>query len=226
MDSASAELMRQRFLGLWCRPSLASDAGREDAQRVYADLVKRYAEPHRRYHGWSHLLHCIDQFELAVGLLQDPDAVEMALWFHDSIYVPGAADNERRSAELFRESAAGALRPEFVDKVYRFTMLTRHVAPPVDTDGGFVVDIDLSSLSSDWSRFLEDSDRIRQEQSAIPDAEFYPAQALFLRFLLNRRQIYYSDFFHARCEQAARGNITRFLAWMRERGLLADERGT
>ncbi|MDN0076394.1 hypothetical protein QU481_16085 [Crenobacter sp. SG2303] len=35
--------------------------------------------------------------DIARAVIHDPDAVELALWCHDVIYIPGAQDNERRS---------------------------------------------------------------------------------------------------------------------------------
>jgi predicted metal-dependent HD superfamily phosphohydrolase len=201
---------------------MSPEAGRMSGGRVFDDLIRRYGEPHRRYHGWNHVLRCLDQFELVAARLRDPDAVELALWFHDAVYVPGATDNEKRSAELFCETGRGLFHMDFIEKVHSFTMLTRHNLAPSDSDGEFVVDIDLSSLASGWDRFMEDSDRIRQEQCGISDGRFYPAQAKFLRSLVDRPQIFYSTFFHERYERSARDNINRFLDGLRTRGLLRN----
>ncbi len=222
MDNVRLDQLQERFVDLWTRSALVPHVGADIAQRVYADLMQRYHEPHRRYHGWTHLWHCIEQFELTVARLEQPDVVEMALWFHDAIYVPGASDNEDQSAELFRRAGEGVFSREFLQKVCSFTLLTRHNVAPRESDGCFVVDIDLSSLASGWCSFLRDSDRIREEQSHIPDSSFYPGQVRFLRALLERPRIYYSQFFHDRCEQAARHNIVRLLDGLRSRGLATD----
>mgnify|MGYP003333243837 CR=1 FL=1 len=65
-----------------------------------------YAQPHRGYHDTGHFDELI-----ALARLYTPDlneAEQLALLFHDAVYVPGAADgeNERQSAELMRACAA------------------------------------------------------------------------------------------------------------------------
>lgn len=57
---------------------------------VYDTLVKRYQEPHRAYHTLKHIIDCLNEFEEVKPLLQNPNAVEMALLFHD------AGDDEKK----------------------------------------------------------------------------------------------------------------------------------
>ena len=66
----------------------------------FAELEARYSEPHRAYHTFAHVLDCLEEFESIKHLAHDPLAVEMAIWYHDSVYDPRAKDNEERSAEL------------------------------------------------------------------------------------------------------------------------------
>jgi predicted metal-dependent HD superfamily phosphohydrolase len=107
------EQEQAQFVALWQR-NLGDAPGQAEA--VYARLVQLYCEPHRHYHTLAHIRHCLREFDQAASLMDHPDAVAMALWFHDAIYVPGAMDNERRSAGLFREwSACGGRSGGFSD---------------------------------------------------------------------------------------------------------------
>src|SRR5690606_31119292 len=63
-------------------------------------LRAAYAETHRHYHTTQHLMECLATFAELAGLADSPHAVELAIWFHDAIYLPMRSDNEERSAEL------------------------------------------------------------------------------------------------------------------------------
>jgi len=216
VSDSSFEALRERFRSLWVR-SLLTDA-ESTAEPVFEELARRYSEPRRCYHGWTHLLNCLDRFDLAAALMHDSAAVEMALWFHDAVYEPGAPDNEQKSAELFVLLARRQFFPEFVNKVYEFILLTRHQEAPRGWDGRFAVDIDLSSFASSWDKFVRDSDNIRSENDHLADGVFYPKQVSFLRSLLERPSIFHSDYFYARYERIARLNITRLIAKLQSQG--------
>ncbi len=66
----------------------------------------RYAEPHRRYHSWTHVLACFDARDRITGAAL-PE-VDLALLFHDAIYVPLAKDSEARSAQLLLDEGRRA----------------------------------------------------------------------------------------------------------------------
>lgn len=201
--------LQARFGALWSRCIIPDVASLHAL--AYGQLNEAYADPRRRYHGWGHVAHCLQQFDLAAGQMQDPDAVEMALWFHDAVYTPGAPDNERQSADWFVARATGQFPDVLIDKVRAFILSTTHKEAPADRDGCFVVDIDLSGLGANWERFLRDSRQIRKECDAIPDHVFYPAHVRFLQSLLARPRVFYSDFFHRRYERRTRLNIARLI---------------
>ena len=71
----------QRWTALWQRLGAQGDAN-----AVYDNLIARYSEPHRAYHTLEHIGHCLDEFEQVRHLATNPDAVELALWYHDAIY--------------------------------------------------------------------------------------------------------------------------------------------
>jgi len=173
--------------------------------------VTRYSEPHRHYHTCAHIDHCLRQFDDARAHVPSPGAVEMALWFHDAVYDPGALGNERGSAELFLARGGVALAPGFARHVCELVMATTHDAIPDSEDAAFVVDIDLSGFGSDWEDFRRDGEAVRREFASVPDARFYRYQDRFLRALLARPSFYLTDFFRARYERRARENIERYL---------------
>src|SRR6476659_267313 len=77
------------------------------AHRALVEAARQhYAQAHRGYHNAAHLDELI-----ALARQHTPDldeAEQLALLFHDAVYVPGAprGDNERRSAALMTETLA------------------------------------------------------------------------------------------------------------------------
>lgn len=201
-----------RFEALWGR-SVGTDAA-----PAFAALERGYAEPHRRYHTAAHIKHCLRQFDLAAAEMDAPDQVELAIWFHDVIYRPGAGDNERRSADLLLKLMGERVAPELRAAVDDLIMVTVHPVPPRTADQRYVVDIDLSSFGLPWKEFLRDSVAVREEFPHLSDAEFYPGQCKFLEALIARPHFCYTEFFRARHEQRARDNIRGYLQALRTTG--------
>lgn len=199
---------KERFCRLWKR---CADAGQQRTAALFAALEAYYSEPHRHYHTGTHIEDCLSRMDLAAAQLAHPDSVELAVWFHDVIYQPGAADNERRSADWFAEQAAGLLAPERIRRVEDYIMSTTHCEPPADHGAQWVVDVDLSGLGMETDRFQRDGDNIRREFAHLSDAEFIRGQTRFLQNLLHRERIYHTAFFYDLCETRARRNIRNTL---------------
>lgn len=202
------EVSEQRFLALWRR--CAASTGSVDGADVYRALARHYAEPHRRYHTIAHIEYCLGQFDSAVSAMQpecDADAVELALWFHDVLYEPGAPDNERLSADWFRDRALDALPPALVTSVERMILATVHGAPAERDDEQYVVDIDLSGFGFAADDFQRDSELVRDEFAQLCDAEFARRHLAFLKHLQSRESIFATEFFRSRYEHQARANI-------------------
>ena len=179
---------------------------------VFDELDALYREPHRRYHTVAHIDHCLHCFDLAADRMDEPDAVEMALWFHDAVYGVPTQGNEQRSAELFAARAGARGEERYRSKVHRLIMVTEHREPPATLDESFIVDIDLSSFGLPWEAFLRDSRAVREEFAAVPDAEFYPRHRKFTESLLARPHFCFTEFFRERHEARARENIERLYA--------------
>ena len=205
-------LDRRRFERLWER-CIGEGAG-----TAFDELDALYREPHRRYHTAAHIEHCLRLFDLAADRMDEPDAVEMALWFHDAIYDVPTEKNELRSAELFAARAGGRGEERFRSKVRRLIMATTHSEPPATLDESFIVDIDLSSFGLPWEEFLRDSIAVREEFPRVPDAEFYPRHRKFVESLVARPAFCFTEFFRDRHEARARENIERLFARIEAQG--------
>ncbi len=209
-DPESADLLGlDRFQALWRRNLVAGAA--DDSAAIHRQLLDAYREPQRFYHTLEHIEHCLGMLELCKPELGHPDAVELAIWFHDAIYVPGAPDNEAQSAALYRRLADGAHAGDFVARVVRLIMATLHDGNSLeDADADYMVDIDLSSFGLEWEAFLRDSKNLRRERPAVSDEDFYRNQGDFQKLLLARERFFHSEFFQRRFEQQARANLARY----------------
>lgn len=192
------ERLEAAWSGLWRR--LKPDG---DGSAVFHDLVRRYSEPHRAYHTLAHIEHCLDEFEPVRATARDPDAVELALWFHDAVYRPRATDNEARSADLVRPIS---------ERAVPLILATRHAAPPEDPDAELIVDVDLAILGQPADRFDRYEAEIQIEYSWVPGFLFRRKRAALLRSFLERTSIFRTPHFRARYEVTARSNLERSLA--------------
>jgi predicted metal-dependent HD superfamily phosphohydrolase len=184
----------------------AADAG----HRVVDELLRAYTEPHRRYHGLDHLRDCLEQLDAAPAAGETRDLGETALWFHDAVYVPGASDNEARSAEWAARALAGAGAPEArAHEVARLVRLTDHARLAEDPAGALVCDVDLSILGRPPAEFAEYERRIRAEYDRVPEPLYRMGRVSVLAGLLARQPLYRSDYFRALYEAAARRNLKR-----------------
>jgi predicted metal-dependent HD superfamily phosphohydrolase len=199
--------LRERFADLWARLG-----GRSDVRPIFHQVLRGWTEPHRRYHGVDHLLDCLARLDESPAVGEERDLAEIALWYHDLVYRPGAADNEARSAELARAALLEGGAPDATaDEVARLVRLTDHVAPPEDPVGELVCDVDLSILGRSAGEFEEYERRIREEYRQLPDPLYRAGRAGVLAKLLARDPLFRTDYFRRRYGESARINLRRSL---------------
>ena len=179
-----------------------------------------YAQPHRGYHNASHLDELI---VLAREHTPDLDEAEqLALLFHDSVYVPGAAkgDNERLSGALMQATVATlaradetlALSSDDLARAARIVEATTHSKPP-PAEAARVCDLDLWRLASPWEAFQQHALGIRHEYLHLfaHEAAFWAARNDFYRSMLARPRLFTTDLFRERFQETARANMRRAL---------------
>lgn len=196
--------MQTRFLALWSR------SGGTQAVEAYADLARCYAEPARHYHTLHHVRRCLRDLDWARSAIPDTDAVELALWCHDVIYIPGAQDNEQRSVEWLRYWAGGRIAA--TERIAGMILCTSHAGMAANLAGQFTADIDLAVLGCARARFRQNGAHLRAERPDLDEVAYDCAERAFLRALLDRPRIYHTDLFHARYEARARRNLAWRLA--------------
>ncbi len=201
-----------RFRALWQRCLLSGAT--DQSEQIHQRLLQGYREPHRRYHTLAHIKHCLTMFDQCKALSRHPDALELAVWFHDVIWQPGEGDNEALSAELYLQFSEGVHADDLRQRVNSLIMATVHDGSSLeDSDAPYMVDIDLSSFGLSWDEFLRDSQNLRQE-SRLEDADFYRRQGSFQNILLSRPRFFLSDFFFQRFESQARENLARYFEYV------------
>ncbi len=198
------------FQALWQR-CLRAGIKDESSTEVYHRLIKAYKEPQRVYHTLNHIKSCFAMFEEVKHLPDNPDALALAIWFHDAIYEIGNNDNEQRSADWFMSETNDLFDDKLREQVYAHIMATLHCGHEIENlDSQYMVDIDLSSFGKPWPEFLRDSGYVRKERPDISDEVFYAKQCDFQKVLIERPRFYQSDFFFEHYEDQARQNLTKF----------------
>lgn len=190
--------------------------GDGDAVAWHARLVAAYAEPQRAYHSLQHLDECLRVFDEAKAsvLIQRPDLVEMALWFHDAVYDPKSSENEALSAQMAMEALGDG---EAAREIALLILLTKSHQPGDGPDDAWIIDIDLAIFAQAPERVMEYERQIRVEYAWVPDEVYREKRAEVLAGFLKREPIYRTPWARERFEARAKENLRLLM------GGLADE---
>jgi predicted metal-dependent HD superfamily phosphohydrolase len=184
------------------------------AEETFEKLAALWNEPSRHYHNREHLAECLYQLDLAGPGAAATNVVELALWFHDAIYVARAPKNEERSSELvLGECQRLHIDRKIAEVAAALVRATAHdtCSEELGPEGALMLDVDLAILGSDPVRFLEYEYAIEEEFEKTPTLKLRIGRGRFLASLLARPAIFRTTFFHDRYEAAARSQISALL---------------
>ena len=180
---------------------------------TFEALTQAYAEPQRFYHNQVHIQAVLAHFDSVHALARQPEEVELAIWFHDAIYDPHSASNEKDSADwaarFMRDNAA---KPEAIERVYQLIMATLHDAQVESADAKLLVDMDLSILGASDPVYDAFENDVRQEYEWVPLPLFKAKRKDILQGFLQREPLYQTDYFHNKLEAQAKANLRRTIA--------------
>lgn len=180
---------------------------------VASELLRRWAEPHRHYHGTSHLVHGLAALEVLGGARLE----RIAFWFHDAVHSNSTPQDEEASATLVANLLADRESPADILEIQRLVMLTAgHHTAAGDAAGQRVCDADLSALGADEATYRQNVDGIRAELPHLDDAQWVVGRRAFLTRFLERDHFFATDVARQRWEAAARRNLRTELANLRE----------
>jgi predicted metal-dependent HD superfamily phosphohydrolase len=181
----------------------------QDPTAYGAELLKRWAEPHRRYHTVDHLVAVLGRATALTAYADDPDAVALAVWFHDAVYDPDRSENEERSARLaeraLTEAGVDARRTAEVARLVRLTV--DHNPAEDDRDGAVLCDADLGVLAGSPTEYAEYAAAVREEYAFVPDDAFRAGRTEVLRGLLALPHLFNTAYGQERWESLAHRNV-------------------
>jgi predicted metal-dependent HD superfamily phosphohydrolase len=191
-------------------------------------LSDAYDEPHRDYHGPSHVIDLLEQLKPLAHLAERPDLIAHAICWHDIVYRTHE-NGVRRLDALNVEDSANWFERESIafshDDRLRVSGMIRATsghAPRVPkshpdySDTALFLDLDLSVLAQPYAEFQASTARIRSEYSYVDDALFAAGRATFLETYVTKDELFLHPVTAARFDGPARDNMRRQAAEFRK----------
>lgn len=201
------------------------------------DLLARWREPHRVYHGPLHLTEALDAVDVLLGAAlhplearspSDPHSphrgreallAHLALWFHDAVHTGSAGADEEASALLAVDLLPRHLLDDpsprlTAESVASYVAVTTDHSPGRGEDVPHLVsDADLAILAASPGRYAEYTRQVRAEYAHVPDDAFREGRAAVLTGLLESDGPYATAYarrhWGARAEANLRAELTR-----------------
>jgi predicted metal-dependent HD superfamily phosphohydrolase len=179
-------------------------------------LETLYGEPHRAYHNLTHIDACMDLLAEARrdGACEGTPVVELALFWHDAVYVPGDKRNEELSAGLLRSLVLvpWAVHSGHWDAACDAILATKnHETVASNEIARLTIDIDLAILGSESATYRKYVRDIRQEYATVSDEAWKVGRSGFLAKMLERARLFQTDWAHERFDSFARINMRQEL---------------
>lgn len=172
-------------------------------------LIRLYDGAGRFYHNVDHLANCLT---LADSLLCDIE-VEIALWFHDAIYVPSSGHNEEASIQLAKQffKMISWHDGRMQQHVTYLISTTKHDSDAPNTHNAKLMsDIDLAILGTTIVHdYIEYEKNVRLEFSFVPVHEYCTKRRCVMNKFLDRPQIFFTESFVS-LNDVAKQNIQLF----------------
>jgi predicted metal-dependent HD superfamily phosphohydrolase len=205
-----ADELTYRFFKLW------NELNAKNPEHEYKLLKEYYSIPKRYYHTLQgHIQEMLFEFDNVRHLADNSLAVELAIFYHDSICNPLREDNEEKSAELLMplEARAG-ISSQTIKDAYRLVLATKHNREntsygylPLSIDEQIIIDCDLASLGRSPLEFEENNLNVLREYSNVPKELYNKKRIEILEQFLDKKTIYNTAFFKDRYERFARINL-------------------
>ncbi|MFD1983218.1 hypothetical protein ACFSOZ_11115 [Mesorhizobium newzealandense] len=180
-------------------------------------LSALYSAKDRHYHNLAHIEAMLALAGDYRGLLDDPEAVEAAIWFHDAVYDSRAKDNEAQSAALAEKKLAGRTEAGRLNRISAMIVATAtHLLPLFEDataarDAGLFLDMDLSILGAAPDAFDAYERAVRREYAWVEEPMWRAGRSAVLKNFLARPHIFHTEEFRQRFELQARANMARSL---------------
>ena len=177
------------------------------------ELLGRWGEAHRVYHGPEHLLHVLESLDRLTDLRPRPELL-LAAWFHDAVHEGHAGQDELDSADLARRLlTANGWAPASAERVAALVLVTgEHDPDPQDEDACLLVDADLAVLGGDPDDYDRYRTAVRREYAHVPEEQFRAARAEVLTALHGLPQLFHHPAAVDLWEARARQNLEREIA--------------
>lgn len=182
------------------------------ASPLWKGLIKAYTEPGRHYHTLEHLVTLFGLLDEHGGDVDDRDAIELVIFFHDAVYDPARSDNEAASAALAGQGLTPLGLPVgLIAKVEQYILATQHSADEAaeieDADLALLLDLDLAILAQDAPAYADYVQAIRKEYAHLSDEAYRAGRRRVLQGFLDRARIYRIGRLHAMWDVKARANL-------------------
>lgn len=180
----------------------------EQADHLWQEVLTAHSAPSRHYHTMQHLEDLHQQLTDVRGTLQDPEAVVLAIAYHDFVYSTARKDNEERSAEVMRDRMKKTSVTEpLVERAAFHILATKQHGPSNDPDTDLFTDADLSILGASPERYRLYAEQVRREYRRYPDLLYNPGRRKVLAHFLAMPRIFKTPYFWSRYEDQARFNL-------------------
>lgn len=176
----------------------------------WSQLVAQYTSKNRHYHNLVHLQHISNELVPLKQQFSDWNALVFALLYHDVIYSATASDNEAQSAVFATKILKSLAVPDATLSLCEqmiFATKTHEYSPNEEIN--LFVDADMSILGQEWSVYQRYFQNVRQEYSIYPDLLYNPGRIKVLKHFLAMPNIYKTQLFQNRYEQAAKLNVQK-----------------
>ncbi len=147
-------------------------------------------------------------------MAKNPDALEVALFFHDYFYdigVPARQNEERSTVTVIRRMHEWGCFERDIYDTMSAVLATTHDHTPQTPDNRLMVDIDLAGLGVPWPVFLINNQNVREEYAEVSEEKFREGNGKLLQHFLERTPLYYTPEIEAAFGAQAKENLSRWL---------------